>query len=226
MARNRSAFTLIELLVVIAVILVLAGILFPIITSSFGSATSTTCVNQLKQIGEAFESYKANFHMMSHKAPNWGLWEKPLGTVLEPGNTDAYWGVAYAPYLGNEREVYRCTSAQKMWAGAGYTDWENQPQCTYGLNGYASNKLIPTAFPSASQSVLAQDAYEHLLDGNGDMLCTRPGDSSNLTQWRNTSGAVYEYFRHKNKCNTVFVDGHVEPIPECTDYPLRAYTGK
>lgn len=56
-AYSRKGFTLIELLVVIAIIAILAAILFPVFTQAREAAKGSKCINNLKQIGLAMQSY-------------------------------------------------------------------------------------------------------------------------------------------------------------------------
>jgi prepilin-type N-terminal cleavage/methylation domain-containing protein len=54
---TRRAFTLVELLVVIAIIGTLVGLLLPAVQAAREAARQTSCMNNLKQLGQAFHNH-------------------------------------------------------------------------------------------------------------------------------------------------------------------------
>ncbi|OHB73236.1 MAG: hypothetical protein A2Z25_03350 [Planctomycetes bacterium RBG_16_55_9] len=242
--KYRRAFTLIELLVVIAVIAILLAILMPALRAAKNQAQKTVCGGHVRGLVLATKMYTDDWDGKTHNSPNNGLWDnawenpavpKPYG----PNESLAYWGIAYFPYAKNKK-IYRCPGTKRVddWPEWG-DPWGQQAQkyfkyCSYGLNGYITNKKLDAEFKHPSEVIAFQDHIEQKLDDNGDMFHIRPGDRINLTQWRNggTLGnfpeAVQECFRHRGVSITVWLDGHVTEIEETTgeDVPRKWYTGK
>lgn len=70
--RLYRGFTLIELLVVIAIIAILAALLLPALAAAREKARRTSCLNNLKQMGVASESYCGDY---GGYFPSWKGWQ-------------------------------------------------------------------------------------------------------------------------------------------------------
>lgn len=116
--KQNWAFTLIELLVVIAIIAILAAILFPVFAKARERAKQSTCLNNLKQFGVAFQTYYQDY---DERFPT-SSGTFSLGDHLG-------WAEMVYPQI-KSFDVYRCPSDPKS-------------NCSYTMNAACSVPLDP-----------------------------------------------------------------------------------
>ena len=154
------------------------------------------------------------------------------GVELSQEDSEAYWGVPYAVYLSDHEsykvrsKVFKCPKSQEVDPWVDFTI--NGQYTTYGFNGVSYNntrtffddtgsytgaaaKNIST-ITDPEDIILMHDAYESMLDGNGDTPVS-------LTQWSNKS---IEYFRHLGKMSILWFDGHAT-IKNSTGWTWEMY---
>jgi len=187
-------FTLIELLVVIAVIAILAAMLLPALNRAQQNALRSTCLSNLKQLGTAFYMYAQEWDGMIPKYN--GYWHSRL----------------YPQYIGT-KETLRCSFGPRKYAG--------QSNYFYCMNIRASGvKLVGGGIRNSSSCILigdgqtcygATEAAAYLTATTGTNMTY---DNSTTDAYFGGPGSAYHpTYRHSEKANVLFMDGHVTSIP-------------
>jgi len=214
-------FTLIELLVVVAVIGILAAMLLPVLAQSKSTAHSAQCMSNLRQLGLASELYWDDNHgacfsyipaMTNYGVIYWFGW---LGPGPEGQRAfDLSLGALY-PYL-QASDVRLCPSLG--YSLAQFKLKADGVVFSYGYNFYLS---APAGKSATNETRLRHPAQTALFaDAAQVNNFQAPASPTNpmLEEWyyldletNYSSPLNYPngHFRHTQKANVMFCDGHI-----------------
>ena len=183
MKRRARAFTLIELLVVISIIGILAALLSPALSAAKKRAKSIQCVNDVRQIGIAFNLYAQEHddHLM----------QRYYG--FNANGVEIGYDELLVPYitrhntLTNDARIFVCPSQLQ-------SDYPHQPG--YGMNWYYDNIKVGAILNQSDTILVAEtlgpnDTGSHRADRDS----VDPGELDSE--------------RHTGQANYLFLDNHV-----------------
>ncbi len=220
-ATVKAAFTLIELLIVIAIIAILASMLLPALSKARSRAHSISCLNQMKQMGNAFFLYgddNDNYIAIQNKggsssrpwdSGNWRgeyCWTNQIGVYLLGGYNDPKIWLETLPGA----RIFYCPGDERgkflLMDGKERTRLSYAQLCEFGITAY---KMTSGKLQSPSTIVnLMDNFYESDYSNSYVSFCGTGGYYSMLMELPQLRSSLL----HHGSNNTLFLDGHVSAV--------------
>ncbi|MDD2709359.1 MAG: prepilin-type N-terminal cleavage/methylation domain-containing protein [Verrucomicrobiae bacterium] len=207
---ERRCFTLFELLVVMAIMSLLFALLFPALRAAREEVKRVECMNNLKQLGLAFEiyigDYSGNYPMYYYGGPNWyqslynnGYTKNNSKIFCCPAASDR---LAYGGALVPDLRSYAMNCCIEKKAGVEGPGWPETPEFV----------SLPMITRSAANVILLSEGIDGLRG------------AARFSDWGvgvRSFGTTHIYPYHNGIPNFLFVDGHVSAMPyNSTTIPL------
>lgn len=216
--NQQQGFTLVELLVVIAIIGILSAILLPVLNQSRLSAQCAVCQSNLRQLGVAAQMYwndnggncfRYNLGTTNFDNLTWEVWwfgrlQQYNGSNEGKRKFDLSYGFLF-PYL-NQSDARLCPSP--VWNWPTFQFKGTNFIFSYAYNSYPGANPMQTAgqiVHPGNLTLFADSAQVDTFQGRG----TPANPVFEEWYYLQTNDLADCHFRHSQKANVVFFDGHV-----------------
>lgn len=197
---RNTAFSVVEVIVIVAVVSLLAALLMPAVQSVRERAGLVGCLNNLKQLGFAFQSYASDHegYLPRTETPA----PSGVGTVVWPHHVAPYLESDFSRVQADEalarKSPFICPAERELV----------KPYITYAINrqlreiGGAGEMayIKQTAIRSPSKYAVLSDAYKSFHQYNDR--------ARKLRDWN------FLDRRHGGKPNILYADWHAAPLGE------------
>lgn len=227
--HESTGFTLIELLVVIAIIAILAALLLPALAKAKEKASTTQCLNNLKQLNTCWVMYYGDNNDILVRNWSQGISAAPCAWIIGNAATDSILvqtnnikNGALFPY-NTSVAIYKCPADKSTIGTSQFArvrsysistamNWIDTGDCGQpdGCNPVPGRPRSPYKTsqlndPGTSKASVFLDEHEDSIDNGACGIYSRNSDTTPNLGWWNVPAT-----RHGRGCNLSFADGHVE----------------